>query len=132
MTIIQKSQSSLEYDKILAELSNYAKTEQSKKLCLDLTPYVSKEDIEREILYTKEAKAILDYARDIPVDRIIDFKKLREKNEYFIESELIESAKTLQIFRVVKNFLKENLVFDSILKSLSDGIYTNKELEDKK
>ena len=46
MTIIQRSRTALEYDKILAELSNYAKLEQSKQLCLELTPLVRFEDIE--------------------------------------------------------------------------------------
>ena len=56
MSIIQKSQKALEYDKILAELSKYAKTEQSKKLCLDLTPFVKAEDIHRQLVLTREAK----------------------------------------------------------------------------
>ena len=37
MSIIQKSQKALEYDKVIAEMSKFAKTEQSKQLCLDLT-----------------------------------------------------------------------------------------------
>ena len=59
MSIVQKSQKSLEYDKILAELSKYAKTEQSKKLCLDLTPFVKPEDIKAQIILTREAKDVL-------------------------------------------------------------------------
>ena len=49
MSIIQKSQKALEYDKILTELAQMAKTEQSKKLCIDLTPYVRHDDIQREL-----------------------------------------------------------------------------------
>ena len=45
MSIVQKSQKALEYDKILAELAKFAKTEQSKKLCLELTPFVKTADI---------------------------------------------------------------------------------------
>ena len=56
MSIIQKSQKALEYDKILTELANFAKTEQSKVLCLDLTPFVRQDDIKRELVYTREAK----------------------------------------------------------------------------
>ena len=77
MSIIQKSQKSLEYDKILAELAKFAKTEQSKKLCLDLTPFVKIDDIQNQILLTSEAKDVLDLARDIPIDKIENFKKLR-------------------------------------------------------
>ena len=85
MSIVQKSQKALEYDKILVELSSYAKTEQSKKLCLELTPFVKKEDIQKQIILTGEAKDVLDLARDIPIDRIQNFAKLKEKNEYFNE-----------------------------------------------
>ena len=83
MSIIQKSQKSLEYDKVLAKLAVYAKTEQSRELCLSLTPFVRKEDIEKELCYTKEAKDVLDLSGDIPIDKIQNFAKLREKNEYF-------------------------------------------------
>ena len=131
MSIIQKSQKALEYDKILAELAAFAKTEQSKKLCLDLTPYIRHDDIKRELKFTQEAKSVLDFARDIPIDKIQNFSKLREKNEYFIEEELVDIAKSMRTFRVVRNFLKENLPQGATLKLISENIYTNKELEDK-
>ena len=131
MSIIQKSQKALEYDKILIELAAQAKTEQSRKLCLDLTPFVRKDDIERELKYTRDAKAVLDFAQDIPVDKIQDFSKLREKNEYFVEEELVDIAKSMRTFRLVRNFLKENLPQDATLNLISDNIFTNKELEDK-
>ena len=131
MSIIQKSQKALEYDKILIELAAQAKTEQSRKLCLDLTPFVRKDDIERELKYTRDAKAVLDFARDIPVDKIQNFSKLREKNEYFVEEELVDIAKSMRTFRLVRNFLKENLPQDATLNLISDNIFTNKELEDK-
>lgn len=131
MSIIQKSQKALEYDKILKELSNYAKTEQSRKLCLDLTPYLRKEDIQRELEYTREAKSILDYAKDIPIDKIQNFSALKLKHEYFTEEELIDIAKTIRTFRLVRNFIKENIAYETNLAKLADDIYSNKELEDK-
>lgn len=131
MTIIQKSQIALEYDKILAELSKFAKTEQSRKLCLDLTPFVKSEDIHNQIVLTREAKDLLDLSRDIPIDKIENFAKIREKSEYFVEEELIDIAKSLQTSRVVRNFLKENLPFDTKMSRLAESLYTNKELENK-
>ena len=131
MSIIQKSRKALEYDKILLELSKFAKTEQSKKMCIELTPYVRTEDIQRELSYTREAKAVLDLAYDIPIEKILDFAKLREKNEYFIEEELVDIAKSLRTFRLVKNFLKENLPQEALLNQLAQNIYSNKEFEDK-
>lgn len=131
MSIVQTSQKALEYDKILVELANFAKTDQSKELCLNLTPFVRYEDIEREIRYTREAKDVLDLARDIPIEKIQNFCKLKEKNEYFTEEELVDIAKTMRTSRLVKNFLKENLIFDSTMSALLDNLYSNKEFEDK-
>ena len=73
MSIIQKSQKALEYDKILAELAKYAKTEQSRKLCLELTPFMQLKEIQAQINFTHEAKSVLDEGHDIPIDKIIDF-----------------------------------------------------------
>lgn len=131
MSIIQKSQKALEYDKIMAELAAFAKTEQSRKFCLELTPFVRYDDIEQQIKYTREAKDVLDLAHDIPIDKIQNFSKLREKNEYFVEEELVDIAKTMRTSRLVRNFLKENLVFDASLNALAENLYSNKELEDR-
>lgn len=131
MSIVQKSQKSLEYDKILAELAKFAKTEQSKKLCFELTPFVKKEDIQAQITLTSEAKDVLDLARDIPIEKIQNFSKLRERNEYFVEEELVDIAKSMRTSRVVRNFLKENLPFDSLMQNLTNDLYANKELEEK-
>ena len=131
MSIIQKSQNALEYDKVITELANFAKTDQSRKLCYDLTPFVRHADIQRELDYTTEAKALLDFANDIPIDKILNFTQLREKNEYFIEEELVDVAKTLRTFRLVKNFLKESLNPDSVFKDFIENIYANKDLEDR-
>ena len=131
MSIIQKSQKALEYDKILLDLAAFAKTEQSRRLCLDLTPYVLPDDIHTQLTFTREAKELLELSREIPIDRIENFSKLREKSEYFIEEELIDVAKSMRTSRVVKNFLKENLDYETKLSKLADDIYTNKELEDR-
>ncbi len=131
MSIVQKSQKSLEYDKILSELSKFAKTEQSRALCLDLTPFVKPEDIKAQLVFTREAKDVLDLARDIPIDKIQNFVKLRERNEYFVEEELVDIAKTMRTSRVVRNFLKENLPFDASMQNLTNDLYSNKELEDR-
>ena len=131
MSIVQKSQKALEYDKILAELAVYAKTDQSRKLCFELTPFVKHSDIEYQISLTREAKDVLDLARDIPIEKIENFKILQNKNEYFVEEELVNIAKTMRTSRIVRNFLKENLNFEANMHSLVDNLYANKTLEDK-
>ena len=131
MSIIQKSQKSLEYDKVLAELANFAKTEQSRKLCLDLTPYVRHSDVESQLIFTREAKDVLDLVMDIPIEKIQNFRKLQNQNEYFVEEELIDIAKTMRTSRLVRNFLKENLSFDATMHTLVEMLFSNKELEEK-
>ena len=131
MSIIQKSQKALEYNKILLELANFTKTEQSKRIALELTPFLKREDIELNLQYTREAKYIIDFCFDIPIDKIQDFSCLKAKNEYFLEEELVDIAKTLRTFRLVKNFLKENSETNSLLNQLSMLIYSNKDLEDR-
>ncbi len=131
MNIIQKSQKALEFDKILFDLAVFAKTEQSKKMCLELTPFVKPDDIHTQLTLTREAKELLDMSTDIPIDRLEDFSKLREKSEYFVEEELVDAAKTMRVARIVKNFLKENLDYETSLSKRAETIYTNKELEDR-
>ncbi|MBO5739288.1 endonuclease MutS2 [bacterium] len=131
MTILNKTYKALEYDKILNELSRLAKTEQSKKLCLNLTPFLIKEDIERELQYTQEAKYILDFVYELPIENILCFSNLKSKNEYFIEEELVDIAKSMRTFRLVKNFLKDNLSQCPLLYQLSENIFTDKNLEDR-
>lgn len=131
MNIIQKSQKALEFDKILIKLSGYAKTEQSKKLCLDLKPLLNVEDIHNQLCFTREAKQILDMGKDIPIDKIINFTQLNKKGGYFSEEEIVDIAKSMRTSRIVRNFIKENIEYDSNLSKLAEILYTNKELEDK-
>ena len=131
MSVIQKSQKALEYDKILKEVSAYAKTAQSKKLCLDLTPFVKTEDIQIELSYTKEAKSVLDMAKDIPIEYIRNFSELKLQHGYFNEEELTDIAKSMRTFRLVRNFIRENLPYETALAKLAEDVYSDKELEDK-
>jgi len=131
MTISTKSYIALEYDKILLELAKFAKTEQSASISANLTPFVKHDDIKKELSYTREAKWLLDFVSDIPIDRIVKFSKIKTKNEYFLEEELVDIAKTLKTFRLVRNFLKENLEQESALLDLASKLYTNKDLEEK-
>ena len=127
----QKTLKALEYDKVLEELSNYTRCDYSKELCLDLTPDKEINTIQTMLNYTKEALDILNNAIDIPLEYVIKLKNINLKPEYFVETELIDFARTIRSSRLVKNFLKENTTQDSLLYNISLKLYTNKELEDK-
>lgn len=133
MNITQKTLSTLEFDKIKNELSKYAKFEQSKKLCLILTPFDSPEKIKSEIELTREAKKILDYAKETPTDFIADVSKIQSNAavSYLEEEELIDLAKTLRSSRLLKRFILDNSEENYLLNELAQKLISDKEAEDK-
>ena len=128
-SICQKTLKALEFDKITEELSHYSKCKNSYMLCQNLKPRNDVKVIQTMLNYTKEALNILNNAVDIPLDFVIS--QIDVNNEYYIETELIDFAKTLKSARLVKTFLKENAEQKSLLLNISSKLYSNKELEDK-
>ncbi len=131
MEIPTKTIHALEYEKILERLAKCSKLEQSKTVCLNLKPLESPERIQEALDFTAEALHVLDFGVDIPVEFVMDISSLTLKNEYFVEEELLDIAKTMRTSRIVRNFLKENTEFNSKLNTLAFPLYVNKELEDR-
>lgn len=133
MDIVSKSLISLEYDKVLVELAKFAKTNQSRELCYDLLPFDSVEKIKSEIVFTREAKQILDMPSDIPVEFVADVAAIQRNSmtSYLTETELVDIAKTMRTSRIVKNFLNENTTPDAKLRGLSENLISEKEIEDR-
>lgn len=127
----QKTLKSLEYDKILEELSHYAKCDYSKQLCFDLEPMKEVSQIQTMLNYTKEAYNLLNLAMDIPLDFVVNLKDVDLKQEYFSETELIDISKTLRSSRLVKGFMRDNTETDSLMYNTGLKLYTNKDLEDR-
>ena len=133
MDIVSKTINSLEFDKVLEKVSNFAKTEQSKELCLNAMIFNKTTDIKTQLQSTKEAKQILDTPADIPIDFVANIEKI-EKNaavSYLSEDELNDIAKTLRTSRIVKKFLTDNAEPEGLLFNLSRNLLVNKDLEDK-
>ncbi len=131
MEIPTKTLHALEYEKILDRLASCSKIEQAKYLCLNLKPLNTPEEIQEALNFTAEALSVLDFGLDIPIDFVMNISSLTLKNEYFVEEELIDIAKTMRTSRIVRNFLKENTEFNSKLNTLAFPLYVNKVLEDK-
>ncbi|MCD8377542.1 MAG: endonuclease MutS2 [Candidatus Gastranaerophilales bacterium] len=127
----QKTLKALEYDKIIEELSHFARCDYSRRLCSDLLPDKDIAGIQTMLNFTKEALNILDNALDIPVEFVINLDTIDLRPEYFIETELIDFAKTLKSSRLVKNFLKENTEQNSLLYNTSLKLYSDKDFEDR-
>ena len=133
MNIIDKSRKSLEFDKILEKIANFAKIPQSKELCLKAMPLNDIEKIKQELLCTREAKYILDMPADIPVEFVADIEQIQKSMSasYLSEEELIDIAKTLRTSRLVKKFLMENLELTAFLRNGAQSLISDRELEEK-
>ena len=133
MNILEKSQKSLEFDKIAEKLSNFAKTKQSKELCLAIMPFDDIVKIKNELQCTREAKQILDMPNDIPIEFLADIEAIKKNMgvSYLAEDELIDVAKTLRTSRLVKKFLFDNLPMLSNIRNASQNLLVDKMLEDK-
>lgn len=131
MKIVKKSLKSLEFDKILEKLAAHARLKQSRALCLELSIYSGISSVQMQLNYTKEAKNILDMALELPLERVADINEIAQSTigSYLKEEEILDVAKTIRTSRLVKNFLKENS--SGLLNSLSAGLFSDKELEDK-
>ena len=133
MDITSKSNTTLEFDKIKSELSNFAKFEQSRVLCLCLRAYSDVEKIKTQIELTREAKIILDLAKDTPTEYIANISKIKSNAavSYLSEEELNDIAKTMKSSRLLKRFIVENSAEDFLMKELVFNLVTDKELEDR-
>ena len=132
MNITEKSNISLEFDKIREELAKYARFKQSKQLCLNLLPQSEPQKIQEQILYTKEAKKILDYAKETPVEFIADMTVIKANSavSYLSEEELNDVAKTMKSSRLLKKFIIENSEENGQLEQLVSGLISDKTTED--
>ena len=132
MNILEKSEKTLEFDKILSQLATYARTQQSQQLCLNLQPETDYEKIQEAVTLTKEAKELIDKLLELPIEHLTDLNTIEnaQLNSYLTEHELLSLAKSLRSARLVKNFMRENTVSDSLLSKVSSQLIPNKELED--
>lgn len=133
MDIYSKTVSTLEFDKVKGELSKFAKFSQSKALCLRAFAYSDVEKIQNQIELTREAKKILDLAKDTPAEFIAQVEKIRANSavSYLSEDELNDIAKTMKSSRLLKRFIIENSEEEFLLKHLAENLIADKQLEDK-
>lgn len=132
MEIVENSIKVLEFDKVLDKLSSFAGLAQSRLLCKDLSPSKDVNQVNRLITLTKESKAILDRALDLPIEFVLNVDEIKIKlNSYLNEEELVNVAKTLKASRQVRNFIKENSEDDGLLNELAVNLFADKVLEDR-
>lgn len=133
MDITLKTNTTLEFDKIKEELSKFAKFEQSKNLCLRMSALDNIERIKQQLELTREAKKILDYAKDTPTEFIADVTKIKNNSaiSYLTEEELNDIAKTMKSSRLLKRFIIDNSEDDFIIKGLAAELVADRDVEEK-
>lgn len=133
MDITLKTNTTLEFDKIKEELSKFAKFEQSKNLCLRMSALDNIERIKQQLELTREAKKILDYAKDTPTEFIADVTKIKNNSaiSYLTEEELNDIAKTMKSSRLLKRFIIDNSEEDFIIKGLAAELVADRDVEEK-
>ena len=130
--LIKKHAQSLEFDKVLEILANFAMSDLGKEKCLNAPIYNKKAQIEYHLELTSEAKRIYDNAGNFscfPLEFLCDGVKILE-NRRLGASDIIDLAKNLRTSRLIKNFLSKEENCPN-LKAFSLNLYTNKEFEDK-
>ena len=125
----------LEFNKIKNILSSYAKTNNGKKMCLDLYPSNNKEKVQKALDETTEAVALIYRKGNLPLETIGDISTyiLNLRNQNFLSAKaLLELATLLKTSKTLKNyyFEKELNQTDS-LTNYFDHLYTNPSIEEK-
>lgn len=129
-----KSALTLEFDKILTYLSEYAISELGKKRCLDAVIFDNAETIKNELTVTTQARTILNDALNVPLDNIFDIEKSlydAAKKLCLREDEIVDVAKNIQTSRLMRNFLDSVSKDFPELSAFKENLFACKELEDK-
>lgn len=126
-----KYATSLEFDKVISDLSACAVTPCGAKRCMRLEISTTKEEIEKNLALTSEAKQILDEMGEATfsvISHISDFANIL-KTKILTAEDILNSAKTLLVAekarKKIEDFEKPQLT------NITKKIYTNKDLREK-
>lgn len=109
LKMIEKSINALEYNKILAMLSENAVCENAKHKLLELQPYLSQRDVNAKIKDTTEARKILDHIGSAPLASMKDISALlemAEKGAMLVPEQLNQIGLFINACKRMKSFLK--------------------------
>lgn len=128
----------LEYDKIIENLSNYCKTYIGKDKAKNLLPSFSKLEVLDLLELTNEATSIIYKKSNPPLSELPNISlciKNLESSSILTNKPLLNIAKFLKISREVKEYFFESEDSDpseyESLYSFFNNLYTNKSIEDK-
>jgi len=124
----------LEFDKVLAYLSEYAISKSGAERCLNASVFENVNKIKHELIITSQARVIVNNAVNVPLENIYDIEKSLEdakKKVRLSEEEIVNIARTLRTSRLMRNFLDDISKDFFELSEMKNTLFANKELEDK-
>ncbi len=130
--LITKHAQSLEFDKVLENLANFAISTLGKQKCQSAPIYDKKAQIQYQLELTSEAKKIFDDAGNFscfPLEFLCDAQSLLDSKR-LSAGDIIDLAKNLRTSRLVKNFISKEENCPN-LKGFLLNLYTDKEFEDR-
>lgn len=130
--LITKHAQSLEFDKVLENLANFAISTLGKQKCQSAPIYDKKAQIQYQLELTSEAKKIFDDAGNFscfPLEFLCDAQSLLDSKRLGA-GDIIDLAKNLRTSRLVKNFISKEENCPN-LKGFLLNLYTDKEFEDR-
>ncbi len=110
----------LEFDTILAKLSEFSLSENTKQKLLTLTPYLNERECKKSLQDTSDARKILDTLGNVPISAMLELDKIFElakKGSMLLPEQLnsvaqfINSCKRVSIFLKKAEDLEVNIAF---------------------
>ncbi len=132
----------LEYIQIIQIIQRYCKTYLGKKLCFQMEPSFSFEEVRLSLLETMEALNLYHQNGHPPLAELNEMEiplKILESNQVLSAKSLLDLAHLLKVARELKNYFKENTLSvssqedleksTSLLYGYFDALYANLSIE---
>lgn len=128
-----KMHETLEFDKILNILEEYALSEKAKNKIKKLEPYMSENEVSRHMTETTDAKLIIENCGNPPLSPMEALEKsliLLEKGSLLLPEQLGSIAQFLTACRRLKEYLKKAEGFSDSVALYGNSVYDLSELEE--
>ena len=134
MTDLLKSKSTLEYDKILAQIAELAQTEGAREKISNLNPAIYPEQVISLLAQTTDAKRLAGVKGSPSFGRIQDIGDSVEravKGATLAPVELLNIAAVYRIARALLNYNRLDKRFETSIDVIFERLFANRALEDK-
>jgi DNA mismatch repair protein MutS2 len=133
MKFSKKTEITLEFDKVKNMLAAVASTSGAKELALSLEPTDNIDFVHRAQKRTTDAKRLADTKGMPSFGSIVDMSSICEradKGAVLSTRELLDAANLLRTSRSLKDYIRSNKLFDTVLDEIFERMLPNKHLED--